>query len=248
MRTHFHAALLGGVAGFMLLVGSARAQNLLANPNMDTAAISTQTLPTPVSWNASATKSASGPFADGMSSESFANVLDPSGLGLFFKPFQGNNASQPPDLISATISQDVVGTAGQKYTMTGWAGAGTSYIGLTDSNVKSEFRLLFLNSSFTVIGGTTLNLATNGLGSGAADPPASGFGYHQFTLSGTAPAGTLFVRAQADMLNAYNNPAGGDQAFVVDTFSLTVPEPATLGLASFGGMMLMAVRRRRSAV
>jgi hypothetical protein len=174
-----------------------------------------------------------------MSSEGFANVLAPGGLGLFFKPFQGATTNK----ITASLYQDNPATPGTLYTLTGWAGAGTSYIGLTDATVKSEFHLQFLDGASVVIGNTTLDLVAAGLGTGAPTPPAGGFGYHPFTLSATAPAGTVSVRALATMIDAYNNPLGGDQAFVVDAFSL-VPEPSIITLAGLGTLALIFRRRK----
>jgi len=223
----FHAALLGGAFALTAWVGSARAQNILTNPDMDNTSVSTQVLATPTNWVAAASKTISGPFNDGMSSEGFANVQQPGGFGLFFKPFQGN--AQTGDKISASISQDNPATPGFPYKMTGWAGAGASYIGLTDPTVSTEFHLQFLNSSNAVIADNALNLVVNGqhvLGS----PDGNPFGYFNYTLTGTAPAGTTAVRVLADMANAYGNPAGGDQAFVVDAFTLSVPEHASLPL------------------
>src|SRR2546421_12310321 len=157
----FHAALLGGASALMVCVGSARAQNILANPDMDNAAVSTQVLATPVSWNAVANKTISGPFNDGMSSEGFANVQQPGGLGLFFKPFQGN--VQTGDRITATLYQDNAATAGLSYTLTGWAGAGASYIGLSDPSVLSEFHLSFFDAGNNLLSDAVINLAP-GLG------------------------------------------------------------------------------------
>lgn len=237
----FSIALLGGLLALALCVGSAQAQELLTNNLLDATSVSTQVLATPTSWTATANKTISGPFNDGMSSEGFANVLGPGGMGLFFKPFQGNLATG--DKISASLTQSVPGTPGQFYKLTGWAGAGAGYIGLVDPTVHSEFHMDFLNSSSTKIGGTTLDLRAAGLGVGAPTPPASGFGYHNFSLTGTAPAGTAFVQVGAFMTDAYGNPAGGDQAFVVDAFSLTIPEPGSIGLASLAGLALLARRR-----
>src|SRR5436190_6340256 len=237
----FRIALLAAAFGMMAWVGSARAQNLLTNPDLDNAAVSTQVLPTPTGWVATATKTISGPFNDGMSSEGFANVLQPGGLGLFFKPFQGSITTG--DKISASLYQDNPATAGLPYTLKGWAGAGTGYIGLTDPTVKSEFHIDFLNAASIVIGGATLDLAASGLGVPPPTPPATGFGYHMYSLTAVAPVGTATVRARAQMTDAYNNPAGGDQAFVVDSFSLTVPEPASLSLIGLTGLTLLARRR-----
>ena len=213
--------------------------DLLSNGNLDTASISGQVLPTPTGWIATANRTATGPFNDGMSSEGFANVLAPGGLGLFFKPFQGATTNK----ITASLYQDNPATPGTLYTLTGWAGAGTSYIGLSDPTVKSEFHLQFLNGASVVIGNTTLDLVAAGLGTGAPTPPATGFGYHPFSLSATAPAGTVSVRALATMIDAYNNPLGGDQAFVVDAFSL-VPEPSIITLAGLGTLALIFRRRK----
>src|SRR5690242_16131670 len=63
------ALLCGAFAALMLVVGSARAQNLLTNPDLDVTSVSTQVNPTPTGWNASASRTVSGSFNDGMSSE-----------------------------------------------------------------------------------------------------------------------------------------------------------------------------------
>jgi hypothetical protein len=238
----FRISLLAAAFGVMAWVGSARAQNLLANPDLDIASISTQVLPTPTGWVATASRSVTGPFNDGMSSESFANVLQPNGLGLFFKPFQGDTTGTNGKL-TASLYQDNPATAGLPYTLKGWAGAGPGYVGLSDPTVKSEFHIDFLNAASIVIGGATLDLRAAGLGSGAPTPPATGFGYHMYSLSALAPAGTTTVRSRVQMTDAYANPNGGDQAFVVDSFSLTVPEPASLSVIGLAGLSLLARRR-----
>jgi len=210
----------------------------LSNGNLDTIAIGPQTLATPVGWGVNAFLP-TGPFSDGASSETFANVLDPNGYGVFFKPFQGAATNK----ITVDLYQNNPATAGLNYTLTGWAGAGANYIGLTDSTVGSLFYISFLGSSSNVLGGATLNLMTAGLGSGAPTSPATGFGYHPFSLTAIAPAGTVTIQVGAEMINAYNNPLGGDQAFVVDAFTLA-PEPSVLSLAALG-LAAILVRRRR---
>jgi hypothetical protein len=127
--------------------------------------------------------------------------------------------------VTTHLYQDVAGTPGVQYTLTGWAGAGAGYIGLVDPNVKSQFTIDFLNASNAVIGGNTIDLNTMGLGvSGLPNP----FGYNTYSVSATAPAGTVKVRALATQGNAYANPAGGDQAFVVDSFTLSPPSGGNL--------------------
>jgi hypothetical protein len=233
-----HLALFA-IIGLIASEARVARADFLSNGNLDSIAVSGQVLATPVGWIATANKTISGPFSDGLSSETFANMFAAGGYGVFFKPFQGSTA----DKITASLYQDNPATPGVTYTLTGWAGAGANYIGLTDPTVGSEFHLQFLNSASAVIGDTTLNLVVNGqhvLGAASGNP----FGYFDYTLSATAPAGTVAVRTLATMVNAYNNPLGGDQAFVVDAFTL-VPEPSVISLAVLGLAGLLGFRSRK---
>jgi len=228
--------------GLVACGSSVAKADLLSNGNLDLASVSSQTLPTPTGWIAVANRpfGLPQPYNDGMSSEGFANILAPNGLGLFFKPFQGAVTNK----ITASLYQDNPGTPGLNYTLTGWAGAGAGYIGLTDPTVRSEFHLEFFNSASVLLSDTTLDLVVNGqhvLGTPNGGNP---FGYFNYTLSATAPAGTATVRALATMVNAYGNPLGGDQAFVVDAFTL-VPEPSIISLAGLSMAGLLIFRRRR---
>lgn len=234
------SAVAGGTLALGALVAPVQAQNLLTNGNLDATSVSSQVLATPTGWDIVASRAITGAFNDGASSEPWNNVFDPGGFGLFFKPFTGNLVDGP---VSVTFTQTVPASPGLPYTLTGWAGAEPNYIGLSDPTVQSVFTIEFLNGANTVIGTQTLDLRAAGLGVGAPTPPAAGFAYHPFSLTGIAPAGTASVRAGASMLGAYGNPAGGGQAFVVDAFSLVVPEPASLSLAAIGGLALLARRR-----
>jgi hypothetical protein len=230
---------LFALTGLLACGGRVANAQLLYNGNLDITNTGPQFLPTPSGWSVNSF-TPNGPFNDGCSAETFANVLAPGGFGLFFKPFQGATTNK----ITVDFYQTVAATAGVSYTLTGWAGAGANYIGLTDSTVQSLFHITFLGSTSNTLLNVTLNLAAAGLGTGAPTLPATGFGYHPFTLSATAPAGTVSVAVGAEMVNAYNNPLGGDQAFVVDSFTL-VPEPGALSLAALGMASLLAFRRRR---
>ena len=218
--------------------------NLLSNGNLDLTAIGPQTLATPTGWSVNSFKTISGPFSDGCSSETFANVLAAGGYGLFFKPFQGSQSTG--DYINVDLYQDNPGTAGLTYSLTGWAGAGAGYVGLNPAGpTKSLLAIDFLDAANTVIGGGVLDLLGAGLGAGAPTAPATGFGYHPFSVTATAPAGTVTVRARASMVDGYANPNGGDQAFVVDVFDLeVVPEPSVISLALLSLAGLLAFRRR----
>jgi hypothetical protein len=237
MKRQLALLLMMGLVTFGTGVANA---DILSNGNLDNIAVSGQVLATPVGWIATANRTVTGPFTDGLSSEQFANfIVPPNGYGVFFKPFQG----APTNKITASLYQDNPATPGTLYTLTGWAGAGANYMGLTDPTIKSEFHLQFLNSANAVIGDSTLNLVVNGqhvLGAADGNP----FGYFDYTLSATAPAGTVSVRALATMVDAYFNPLSGDQAFVVDAFTL-VPEPSVISLAVLGLAGLLAFRSRK---
>lgn len=237
----------------------AKAQNLLTNGNLD---VTYQQLvidnapagpgmedffaPKPAGWINEGFRTIAGPFEDEMSSEPWAgpaptpvtnNGVDPDGPGgnpgdwaVFFKPFTGGPTNGPA---TGHLYQDVPATPGQQYKLTGWAGVETNAL-----MQGAEFSLDFLNGGGGLIGSGTLNLLPT-LFVDNGEP----FDYKQYTVSATAPAGTVAVRARASMIDATGNPAGGGQAYVVDDFVLTViPEPSSAALAVCG---LLALRRRR---
>jgi len=224
-----------------LLTSGVAGADLLSNGNLDATSIGPQTLATPTSWSVNAFKRVSGPFTDGCSSEGFANFGTVGGSGLFFKPFQGSLA----DALTVNFYQDRPATPGLTYTFSGWAGAEANYSGLIAGSItRSVFSIDFLNGANTVIGSASLDLAANGLGAVNGNP----FGYKEYSLTATAPAGTVAIRAGASMIDAYGNPAGGAQAFVVDAFALQVPEPSVFALIGLGIAGLMVCRRGRRKV
>lgn len=226
----------------------AQAQNLLTNGNLDRVhdveIVPGFFLPKPDNWENVGFRSISGPYEDEMSSEPWAGpaptpvttdgLLNPPpynanpDYGVFFKPFSGNATD---GAATGHLYQDVPGTAGTEYTLSGWAGAEPNFLG------GAFFAVEFLDASETRIGGNSLDLIAAGLFIDNGQP----FDYKLYSVSAIAPAGTVTVRARASMIDGTANPAGGGQAYVVDDFTL-IPEPsAALCLVLLGAV---GVRRR----
>lgn len=215
------------------------------NGNMDqTVVITPPGLPKPTVWQYDGSRTLDGAFADALSSEPWAGPAptpdtNPGDFGVFFKAFQGNLTTQ--NLVTGRLSQTHTATPGLIYTLTGWAGAEENYSGLSLVNAitRTEMAIEFLDASSAVVGNSVLDLKTAGLGQGVG----VAFGYQQFSLTATAPAGAASVRASVAMIDGYNTSLPR-QAFVVDDFTLTaIPEPTGL-LAIALGIACLGVRRR----
>jgi hypothetical protein len=240
------------------LTGSGRLAhaNLLTNGNLDlTHAVEIVPmffLPKPNDWVTVGIRSLSGPYNDELSSEPWAgpaptpvttdgllNPPYPNGCGgpdcaVFFKPFTGNAADGP---MTAHMYQDVAGSAGSEYTLTGWAGAELNLL-----VGGAEFALDFLDGFGVTLDSTTLDLLPT-----LFDANGQPFRYKQYSLSAVAPLGTAIVRSRVSLIDGLANPMGGGQAFVVDDFTLEateVPEPATGVLLGLGLACLARMRRR----
>ena len=232
-------ALVGFCLAFANGVNLANA-NILANPDLDTIAIGSQVLATPVSWQVVASKTVSGPFFDGASSEMFCNVQQPNGYGLFFKPFQGN--ATLGDYINVQFYQDNPASAGMSFTLSGYAACEPNFCGLLPAPPGGTvplalFEVQFLNGAL-VLQDNTYNLVANGM-------PTTGPGAMALmsTPQYTAPAGTTTIRVGATLVNGYSTT--GPQSFFVDAFDLeSVPEPGTLALLGLGIVPLLWRRRR----
>lgn len=191
--------------------------NDLVNGNLDAISISSQNNPTPNNWTVDAFRTLSGTHFDGCSSEPWCNVADPSGYGLFFKPFQGTVG----DEITVHFYQDNPATPGTKFTLSGYAAGEANYSGFFFTNTPvpaTLFSIVFLNSGGTVLASNVYDLVANGLPSSG---PAS---MALFTTPQvTAPVGTVTVRAGASMYNTYGT--GGGQSFFVDALDLVSEAP-----------------------
>ena len=219
--------------------------DLLSNGNLDQTyqqeIVPNFFLPKPAFWVNEGFRTIGGPFEDEMSSEPWAGPaptpVTTGGVGaddwaVFFKPFSGGGANGPA---TGHLYQDNPATPGLRYTLTGWAGAEPNAL-----MADAVFALEFFNGGGLSLGGAQLSLlptlfVDNGLA----------FDYKQYTVSATAPAGTVSVRARASMIGAMSNPSGGGQAFVIDDFVLEVPEPTTSVLLGLGLAVLVGIRRRK---
>lgn len=233
--------------GLVAMAAGAANANLLANGNLDS--------PSPgaviSSWTKDESKTFSGPATDLVTLEPWieigpvTNGGGDNDLGAFVKAFQGNATTG--DLATLHLYQDVAGSAGTQYKLTGWIGGGANYSGLLTNDPRGNTQTILAidfdndgNTTNGVLGTAALDVKAAGLASGGCCQ----FGSKEFAVSGLAPAGTTVVRARFSAIDMFGT-SGGDQAAFIDDFSLTVvPEPASfalLGLAAFG---LIGIRRR----
>jgi hypothetical protein len=202
--------------------------NILFNPDLDivgTAGANGQNNPGPVGWQINAFQTISGVNHDAADSETFCNVQQPGGDGLFFKPFVGSTNAGPGnyDLINVYFYQDNPLSAGSQVTLSGYASceASCSLILPTPPGAppaQALFVVEFLDNGGNVITSNALDLVVAGM---HTDGPAD---MGQLTTPQyTAPAGTVTVRAGAYMLNAYST--ANSQSFFVDAFDLEAIYP-----------------------
>ena len=126
--------------------------------------------------------------------------------------------------------QDVVVTAGTNYTFSGWHKTPSNPL-----DVGVEARIEWRNAGSNTEISRTPNLTT---------APTSD--YSQFTLSGVAPAGADLARVVYAIQTFGGDGPSNTGTVFVDDVSFVIPEPASVGLAAFAGIALLASRRRRA--
>jgi hypothetical protein len=206
--------------------GIAKANDLF-NPDLDLISVGPQNNPSPTGWQIDASKSISGSgYMDGADSETFCNVQQPGGYGLFFKPFAGSTNGGLNDLLTVNFYQDNPSAAGAKCTLSGYAAGEANFCAFIPPpsgapQAQALFVVEFLDNANTVITTNVFDLVAAGLPSSGPNSMVQ-FTTPQFT----APAGTVTVRAGASLLNAYSTT--GAQSFFVDAFDLETIAPTGL--------------------
>lgn len=239
------------------VAGIAQAQNLLTNPSLEFDGISGGGDNSfPPGWQ----------IDESIPVTNFQSLAEPAffghrdyeadggnGAGRFwnywFQPYFGTQVMQPDNY--AHLFQDVAGTPGMKYTMTGFAAFEAFYPGAvtnlnmdTGSTPNGEpfddglpsptdtfFALEFLDAANVVLPGSVeVELKADGQLPGTMDTWFEA-DWKQHTLSAVAPAGTTKVRVRASMIDGVYNPSlPSPQSFnmsaFVDAFSLTAEEVA----------------------
>lgn len=118
------------------------------------------------------------------------------------------------------VSQTVATTAGQAYTL--------NYAGAARSGETADVLAVMVTD------------ATNSNQIAIQTPAISDTAFSNFTLNFTAPSASTTI--------AFSNetPNGGGSVDVTDVSLNPVPEPATLGLVTMGGLGLLLLKRRRA--
>lgn len=221
--------------------------NLLTNGTLDIPGL--HEVDGPTGWT-----QVEGPSGNTATMATFANHTDPpppagsaEQVGLWLRSFAGSIAEPA----FADLYQDVPGTPGTKYVMTGWARFETFYAGgisnipvfnpdtgafeLVPSPTDTFFALDFLDAGASLISTSAIELTADGqLNDGQ---------WMQHMLMAVAPAGTATVRVRGSAVDmvAVTGAQGG---FMDDFVLLAVPEPASIALGALALVGLIGVRRR----
>jgi len=207
-----------------LLTSGAWAQNLLTDPGFENQISAPNPNPTGTpGWaNFSGAGFLSTPAAH-------------SGSWVLYTPDDGGNYAVPGTY------EDFAASPGEVFTLSGWVYTPNALV--TNSNDFAILQMSFFSGSPPSNYATGTNLATDGvnigdpIGGGAIPLPQGVWTYASVT--GTAPAGT-------NSMGAYilNIDADSNADFYFDDMSLTVPEPASLGVLAIGSLAFLRRRRR----
>lgn len=215
-------------AALSLSVSTTQAANLLVNPGFETSPAGFTANPVTLGTVGQGWAN----FGNtGQSDMSSSPDSPQSGAFSLLEVNAAGNAWNP-----AGSYQIVPGSAGSLYTYSVWA--------LTDTGMQGDSWTTPVDTQIQFLDASLANISTIDLGwsaIGALDT------WQQYTVSGTAPAGTAYVSVYA--MNMVSGANTGPVNVYFDTASLTapVPEPTTLALAGLGGAAALSLIRRRKS-
>ena len=155
--------------------------------------------------------------ADSAAFRDFANHTEDGQQGLWLRAFAG----QDGETVDATMTQTVPGVAGGEYMFSAWSAWETGYSGGIDpsgaQNSETIMQMEFLDATSAVIGSPlTLDLFAAGQRNDTDGGNVEPEDWLQFTLNGTAPAGTESVRVLVAGLGMFNTEVNPQSAFFDD--------------------------------
>jgi hypothetical protein len=153
-------------------------------------------------------------------------------VGMWLRAFSGGDAK---------ILQTVSGAAGTNYTFSGWSKWEANYSGADPATSTQTFLTLeFLDSSSNLIGSALTADLKGGLDHDIFTPDAGqqqpDETWRQFSIAGTSPAGTAFVRVSAGATGMVFDGPGPKQSALFDDFALVVPGSGTGNLLKGGSV------------
>ncbi len=198
----------------------------------------------------------------------WANNTPGGTRGVWLSAFFGAHPNFEPDPVDGIISQTVEAQAGATYTFSGWTRFEAGYSGGVDtinaastgffagmtSPTRTEIELAFLDINGDVISSSVID-AKEARRLLSPTMNANDGVWREHELEAVAPAGTVFARLSAQMIEGVFNIDPGQSAFF-DDFSLigpngvliagfaAVPEPASL-LGLVLGTLIMGLKRNR---
>jgi hypothetical protein len=198
----------------------------------------------------------------------FSNHTPGGTRGVWLSAFFGNHPSYEPTPVDGIISQRVDAVPGATYTFSGWTKFEANFSGGVDtisptspgtipgqtSPTMTQIKLEFLDINSAVIGSSVIDVKqARRLISPTGN--ANDNAWYQHTLSAVSPAGTVFARLTAQMIDGVFNVDPGQSGFFDDfsldgpavsrTLATSVPEPSSLGSLALGVILLGVGKHRR---